>query len=89
MLAIVKIAGLVQANPNPKTESNPPANPRALLSDLLNKFSGTTGPFPCYTLGLDALLASSIGGFGLGQSNSLFCVTIAPLTTSSFKSILN
>jgi len=38
-------------------------------------------------LGAD-LLASSIGGLGLGHKSYLFCVTIAPRTTSSFKSIL-
>ncbi len=38
MLAIVKIAGLVHANPKPRTESSPPDNPSAFFNDLLNKF---------------------------------------------------
>jgi len=41
MLVIVKMAGLVQAKPNPNTVNSPPASPKALLSDFLNKFSGT------------------------------------------------
>ena len=40
ILVIVKIAGLVQANPNPSTESNPPDNPRALFNDLLKRLGG-------------------------------------------------
>jgi len=41
MLAIVRIAGFVQENPNPKIESNPPDNPRAFFKDFWKRFSGT------------------------------------------------
>jgi hypothetical protein len=80
MLAMVKIAGLEQANPSPRTDSSPPDNPSAFFNDLLKRFSGTASFFLCYYLGFD-LDASSIGGFGFGQRTSLFWVTIAPLTT--------
>lgn len=75
------MAGLEQANPNPRTESKPPANPRAFFNDFLKRFYGTTGPLWCSTFGFEVLLASSIGGFGFGQSNYLFWVTTEPLTT--------
>lgn len=42
ILVIVKIAGLVHANPMPKTVSKPPESPKAFFNDFLNKFSGTT-----------------------------------------------
>jgi hypothetical protein len=41
---MVRIAGLEQANPKPRTDSNPPANPRAFFKDFLKRFYGTTGP---------------------------------------------
>ena len=38
MLVMVRMAGLLHANPNPKTESNPPESPRAFFKDLLKRF---------------------------------------------------
>jgi hypothetical protein len=71
MLAIVKIAGLVHANPKPRTDRSPPDNPSAFFNDLLKRFSGTASFFLCYYLGFP-FDASSIGGLGLGHRISLF-----------------
>ena len=82
MEVIVKIAGFVQANPKPRTDRSPPDRPRAFLSDLWKRFSGTaSAALWTATLGLLVLAASSIGGLGLGHNTSLLCVTMAPLTT--------
>ena len=87
MLVMVRMAGLEQANPSPRTESNPPDNPRAFFNDLLKRFSGTAVVAALgSTLGL-LLAASSWGGLGSGQRVCLFWVTIAPLTTLSSRSI--
>ena len=43
ILAMVRMAGFVQANPKPRTESIPPDNPKALFKDLLKLDSVTTG----------------------------------------------
>lgn len=75
----------MQANPNPRTERRPPDNPKALVSDFWKRFYGTGSAFGI-AFGLLVLAASSIGGLGLGHKTYLFCVTIAPLTTSSLRS---
>jgi hypothetical protein len=38
ILVMVKMAGLVQANPSPSTVKSPPDSPKAFLSDFWNKF---------------------------------------------------
>lgn len=85
MLVIVKMAGLVQEKPRPTTDRSPADRPNAFLRDLLKRFYGTAGAL-WSTLGLEVLAASSMGGLGLGHKSSLFCVTMAPLTTSSLRS---
>ncbi len=87
ILAIVKIAGLVQANPRPSKPINPVDRPRALFKDFWKLFGGSTTAFGVTYLGFD-LAASSIGGLGLGHNSYFSLVTIEPLTTSSLKSIL-
>jgi hypothetical protein len=68
---MVKIAGLVVAYPSPNRPKIPPDRPIALFNDFLNKLVWTTYFGFSWVL-VEVFEASSMGGFGLGQSTYLF-----------------
>ena len=68
IVAIVKIAGLAQAKPNPNEVIIPADIPNALLKLFWNIVGyGALALAAC--LGADFVAASSIGGLGLGHNN--------------------
>lgn len=86
---MVKMAGLVVAYPRPRRPRIPADRPMELFSDRRKGLIWATYlGFSCVVLGAD-LDASSMGGLGFGHNSSLFLVIMAPLTTSSFRSISN
>lgn len=80
MLVIVKIAGSAHAYPSPKNPSSPVDIIAEFFNVLWKKFVYTGFIALCSVLWL-VFDASSIGGFGLGQSTCLSWVIMAPLTT--------
>lgn len=79
-------AGLVgQRTPNPTMEANEAAMiPAFCIVSSLRSFGPVSSTSSFLVLGA----ASSIGGFGFGQSISPFSVMIAPLATSSVKFVV-
>jgi len=79
-------AGLVgQRTPNPTMDERVAAIAADVL--IVDGYK-STGPASAASSFLAFGVASSIGGFGFGQSNSPLSVTTAPLATSSSKLVV-
>lgn len=79
-------AGLVgQRTPNPTIEERVAA---IVVAVLIVDGYRSTGPASFASSFFAFGVASSIGGFGFGQSNSPLSVTTAPLETSSSKLVV-
>jgi hypothetical protein len=72
MLVIVKIAGSAHAYPKPRKPKSPADKVAAFFNVLWKKLVYTALTALCQVLVDVPFPASSIGGFGLGQSNYLF-----------------